>query len=47
MEDVTETVNAQLQSISNRDYDVKFKEIKRKEEQQNFSNEISYLNILK
>lgn len=47
MEDVTETVNAQLQSISNRDYDVKFKEIKRKEEQQNFSNEISYLNTLK
>ena len=47
MEDVTEKVNEILQNISNRDYDIKFKEIKEKEEKQNFSNEISYLNNLK
>ena len=47
MEDVTEIINEKLQSISNRDYDIKFKEIKKKEEEQSFSNEISYLNKLK
>lgn len=47
MEDVTEIINEKLQSISNRDYDIKFKEIKKKEEEQSFSNEISYLNTLK
>ena len=47
MEDVTDQVNEQLQSISNRDYDIKFKEIKEKEERRNFINEISYLNNIK
>ena len=47
MEDVTKEVNESLQSISNRDYDTKFNEIKEKEEKQNFSEEISFLNNLK
>jgi GTPase SAR1 family protein len=47
MEDVTEQVNEKLQSIPNRDYDVKFKEIKDKEEKRNFSDEISYFSTIK
>lgn len=47
MEDVTEVVNEKLQSIPNRDYDVKFKEIKDKEEKRSFYNEISYFSTIK
>jgi GTPase SAR1 family protein len=47
MEDVTEAINETLQNICNRDYDIKFREIKEKEEKQKFSDQISFLNQLK
>lgn len=43
MEDVTDKVNEILKDIPNNDYDIKFKEILKKEEKKNFENEIQEL----
>ena len=46
MEDVTEYVNEILKNIPNTDYDIKFKEICKKEERKNYENEIIELNSI-
>lgn len=47
MEDVTEEVNEILKNIPNADYDIKFKEICKKEEEERFENEIFELENIK
>lgn len=47
MEDVTNTVNEILKDIPNKDYDIKFKEVIKKEERENFENEIHELENIK
>lgn len=43
MEDKTEEKNNMLKNISNTDYDIKFREICKKEEREQFQNEIQEL----
>ena len=47
MEDVTDKVNEILKNIPNNDYDIKFKEILKKEESKKFENEIHELESIK
>ena len=47
MEDVTENVNVILKNIPNTDYDIKFREICKKEERENFKNERLELESIK
>lgn len=47
MEDVTENVNDILKNIPNTDYDIKFREICKKEERENFKNERLELESIK
>jgi len=47
MEDVTDKVNEILKSIPNTDYDIKFREILKKEEKEKFENEIIELESMK
>lgn len=47
MEDVTDKVNEILKDIPNTDYDIKFKEILKKEEKEKFANEIYELESIK
>ena len=47
MEDVTDEINEKLKNIPNSDYDIKFREIMKKEEKEQFQNEISELESMK